>query len=398
MRVPVVFVPFLVLQVAAQDPRVLRSHTPAITIQDGAERRLGYWSLDPDARPDVYVADRTRASKAVRFIADADSLVFELKPGGVFDFVILLNDTDSCFTQLRSAIRAEDLRYTPPAMRAVPDTIPFVLTPKNNILLTAVIDARDTLRLMFHTGMRGLDITEAARARMHSFHTDAKVTSGSWGGGGASDLSAHHTLRIGPRNWADVELGTSPLSGEGSDGKIGYDFFADQVLEVDFDHLRMVVHDRLPEATTGYAAVPINYQRGSFFITGLINTAAATFDQAFMVHTGHSGALIFGTRAVSEEPGLRELPVEGAEVLKDSFGHELRNVRVHLPSVAIGPHTLANVPASLMDPRSSIPSSVIGGEVLKRFNWLLDLRNDVLYLRANRGFNAHFPAIPEQHR
>lgn len=392
MRLPSFLIPFLLLPGAmAQVPIVLRSHTPAITIQDGAERRSGYWSLDPDARPDVYVADRTRASKAVRFIADADSLVFELKPGDVFDFVILLNDTDSCFTQLRSAIRAEDLRYMPPPVRAVPDTIPFVLTAKNNILLTAVIDAQDTLRLMFHTGMRGLDITEDARARMHSFHTDAKVTSSSWGGGGASDLSAHHALRIGWRSWNDVELATSSLSGEGSDGKLGYDFFADQVLEVDFDRCRIVVHDRLPEATTGYAALPIHYQRGSFFITCRVNSASDTFDQAFMVHTGHSGALIFGTRAVNEAPSLDELRSEGAEVLKDSFGHELRNEKVRLPSLVIAQHDLVDVPASLMDPRSSIPASVIGGEVLKRFNWLLDLRNDVMYLRPNSRYGSPFP-------
>jgi predicted aspartyl protease len=134
--------------------------------------------------------------------------------------------------------------------------------------------------------------------------------------------------------------------------------------------------------------MPIAYQRGSFFITCRVNTASATFDHAFMVHTGHSGALIFGTRAVNERSSLSELRTEGAEVLKDSFGHELQNERVHLPAVDIGSYTLVDVPASLMDPRSSIPSSVIGGELLKRFNWLLDLRNDVLYLRPSNAFGA----------
>ena len=107
-----------------------------------------------------------------------------------------------------------------------------------------------------------------------------------------------------------------------------------------------------------------------------------------MVHSGHSGALIFGTRAVSEQPGLGRLDTLGAEVLKDSFGHELRNTRVRIPAVTIAGRTVARVPASLMDRRSSIPSSVIGGELLKRFNWLLDLRNDVLYLKPNDRFTS----------
>ena len=101
----------------------------------------------------------------------------------------------------------------------------------------------------------------------------------------------------------------------------------------------------------------------------------------FMVHTGYSGALIMGARSA--------FPVRdslGVEVLRDSYNNVLRNVRTIIPELVVGEQRFTDVPASVMDPRAKIEANVIGGDVLKRFNWFLDLRNDVLYLEPNTTF------------
>lgn len=389
MRGPVLVVLLsAVAPVGAQHLPTVRSNVSSITIQDGTDRRTGYWTLDPGAHPDVYVADRSRRIKEVRFITDVDSIVFELKPGGSYDFVIVRNGRDSCFTRVRSAITPEALAYVPPAVPPTPDTLPMVLTRKNNLLLRSVLDGQDTLWLMFHTGMQGVDLTEEGKARLHQYRSDGTVHAGSWGGGGSSEISAHHALRIGRHEWKDVELGISPLSGEGSEGKIGYDLFADDVLEVDLDHSRIIVRDRVPAHMEGYTALPIEYHRGRFFITCTVTSKAGAFDVPVMVHSGHSGTLIFGTQAVREHPALATLDTCGVEVLKDSYGHELRNLRVTVPAVDLKDQHFTQVTASIMDPRSNFPESVMGGGMLSRFNWVLDLRNDVLYLAPRRAFTA----------
>lgn len=370
----------------AQQTPVLRSTSRTITIVDGGERAVNSWSLDPKARPDVYVADRTRGAKEVCFITDLDSMCFHVVPGSSTDLVILLNGTDSCYTRIRSAITPEDLRYVPPAETQPPDTIPFLLTARNNVLLQAILNERDTLLLMFHTGMRGFTIIEAAKTKVHGLAIADTVHAGSWGGTGSVGRSLHHRLRIGHHTWDDLEMDVDELSGEGSDGKVGYDLFADQVLELDFDQRRLILHDRPPADRTGYSAVPLTYRRSGFYITGRVTTPTAVFDQAFMVHTGHSGALLFGTRSNAEHPALATLDSTGVERLKDPFGHELHNKRTRIPALELGGFTCSNVPASLMDTRSRIPASVIGCGLLQRFNWLLDLRNDVLYLRPGAAF------------
>ncbi len=367
---------------AQQTLPVLRSSASVITIVDGDERRTAYWSLDPSARPDIYTADRTRRSKVVRFITDRDSLSFTLKPGEHHDLVILLNDTDSCYTRLRSAITPEMLAYEYPPAQALPDTIPFRLTPANNVLLQAVLNEVDTLTLMFHTGMRGTVVIDEARKRMKAFHMDGQGSVGtSWGGSAQTGVSLHNELRIGQQRMRDLEIHVDELSGEGSDGKVGYDFFADQVLEMDYDKGLLIVHDRPPQDLTGHEAVPITYVRGSFYIRCSLSTGEGMTKYPFMVHTGYSGALIMG--AHSAFPVRDSL---GVEVLRDSYNNVLRNVRTIIPELVVGEERFTDVPASVMDPRAKIEANVIGGDVLKRFNWILDLRNDVLYLKPNTAF------------
>ncbi|HRH37095.1 MAG TPA: hypothetical protein PK760_02045, partial [Flavobacteriales bacterium] len=181
----------LPLAIAQQPPPILRSSAKTITIHDGEERRTAYWTLDANARPDVYEADRTRRTKEVGFITDRDSIRFTLKPGEQFDLVILLNDTDSCFTRVRSAISPEELARVLPPERAAPDTIPFSLGGANDLLVTVVLNDVDTLTLMFHTGMQGVAITDAARKRLRSFKTDGARTTGSWGGNAQAEFGLH---------------------------------------------------------------------------------------------------------------------------------------------------------------------------------------------------------------
>lgn len=372
---------------------VLRSSVARITIVDGDERRVAYWSLDPSARPDVYTADRTRRTKEVRFVTNLDSLSFILRPGDQYDFLILLNGADSCYTRLRSAVTPAMLAYVPPQEVAPPDTIPFHLSPTNNVLLQAVLNGMDTLTLMFHTGMRGVAITEQARMRLRAFHAEGSAPVHTWGGGAEGAFSQHNDLHIGGRHVQDLTIHVDEQSGAGTDGKVGYDFFADQVLELDHDKGLLIVHDRPPADLHGQDALPLEFVRGSMYIRCSVRTENGLEEHPFMVHTGYSGALIFGARAAMV---VRD--TLGMEMLRDSYNNELRNVRTTIPELVVGAHHFTDVPASVMDPRAAIEANVIGADLLKRFNWVLDLRNDVLHLAPNRSMGmAHWTPDSSRH-
>jgi hypothetical protein len=75
---------------------VIRSTSPIVDIRDGADFRKGVWTINPDLKPDLYQTH----SRAVTFITDIDSVSFNVQPDHEYDFIILLNGTDSAFTRI----------------------------------------------------------------------------------------------------------------------------------------------------------------------------------------------------------------------------------------------------------------------------------------------------------
>src|SRR5437868_6014117 len=87
---------------------VVKATSKRVSIKDGNQFNKNSWTLSPIARPDVYTAERTRKTKWVTFYTNIDSIKVKVKPGTRYNFVILFNGKDSCFTQIASAVPPED--------------------------------------------------------------------------------------------------------------------------------------------------------------------------------------------------------------------------------------------------------------------------------------------------
>jgi hypothetical protein len=109
---------------------VIKATSRSVTINDGGYLDKNAWTLSPKIRPDVFTADRTRKAKWVTCDTDIDSIRVKVRPGTRFDFIVLLNGQDSCYTRIASAIPPQN------AIKgniAANDTIPFTLTSYNAI-------------------------------------------------------------------------------------------------------------------------------------------------------------------------------------------------------------------------------------------------------------------------
>ena len=82
---------------------VIHAKSENVSINDGGYFEKDAWTLAPEAKPDVYRASRASKPKFVTFYTDLDSIKVKIKPGKSFDFIILLNGKDSCFTRIESA-------------------------------------------------------------------------------------------------------------------------------------------------------------------------------------------------------------------------------------------------------------------------------------------------------
>ncbi|WP_235298571.1 hypothetical protein [Portibacter marinus] len=56
------------------------------------------------------------------------------------------------------------------------DTIPFELTAYNNIIIDAVLNTEDSLRLMFHTAADGISVTTKALSQLKKKLTTTTTT------------------------------------------------------------------------------------------------------------------------------------------------------------------------------------------------------------------------------
>ncbi|SFE26107.1 DUF4932 domain-containing protein [Spirosoma endophyticum] len=83
---------------------ILKSHTYTISIRDGDYFRKGVWTIDPKVNPDIYEAPMAinEKDKLVTFITDLDSLQLRVERDKTYPFVILINEKDSAFTQVKA--------------------------------------------------------------------------------------------------------------------------------------------------------------------------------------------------------------------------------------------------------------------------------------------------------
>ena len=89
---------FCLQMLNAQSKKLIKATSNSVDIRDGKEFKKGIWRIVPEAKPDVYLT----SNKKVTFYTDIDSIKLKINPRvEKYDFVILLNEKDSAWTQVK---------------------------------------------------------------------------------------------------------------------------------------------------------------------------------------------------------------------------------------------------------------------------------------------------------
>lgn len=78
---------------------MIKATSQKVDIRDGANLGKAAWNISPKLKPDIYLT--SNENKRVTFITDIDSISFIIKPNKTYNFVILLNNKDSAYTQIK---------------------------------------------------------------------------------------------------------------------------------------------------------------------------------------------------------------------------------------------------------------------------------------------------------
>lgn len=354
------------------------ANSPDLSIQDGDVFRQEYWTASADIPLDTYVADRQAKPKWVRFISDQDTLSFWLEAGVSHDFWVVLANGDSCLTRVQSGMRSPD--QLPKV--GEPDTLRFTLTEFQHMIFPARLNGKDSVQLMFHLAAQGLTLIQDSAARFPSVDFNQEDSARSWGGRTASRTSQGNLLELGPFQWDKQMIWENKASGQFSDGKFGLNYFDHHILEFDFSEEYLVVHTRLPD-TSSYTRVPLKMRQERVFVPTRLQVGDTVLTHSFLLHLGYGGSLLLNDAFAHAHKVSSFWPVTSEQILTDAYGNEIQVKKATVPHMEVGPFALESVPAGYFDGNLGRQSmSVMGGDMMQRFDMLLDLQQVRLYLKS----------------
>lgn len=270
--------------------------------------------------------------------------------------------------------------------------IPFELTDYNNLKVKAIINQKDTVNLMFHTAANSLTLTEEATKKMKNLIFDRSDNVKSWGGNeNSSRFSKSNVLQIGELKWENIPIWENTNSGQQTDGKFGLELFANKVIEIDFDQKLIVLYNQLPAKVKEFEKLKLIFEDEMMFVEGDLQIDQQTMHNKFLVHSGYAGTILLDDQFTVDNAIDSRLKVIDEKTLKDSFGNILKTKKAIVPMVKIGKTTLKEVPVSFFTGALGRQKmSIIGGDLLKRFNIIIDAERANIYLKANKLMNSGY--------
>ena len=353
---------------------VIKANSPKAYIIEGTDDKRN-WYVNPKTNPDVYSVTKIFNPKWITFYTDIDSLKVKIRPGEQVDFIVLLNGKDSCYTRIESPSIKDYSKQSP----ATHDTIPFVLTEYNNIKVKAVLNKVDTLDLKFDSGTTGLLLTnDAIKNKTHLPPSQ--------------DLKAENSLQIGNLTWDSLPVYPVVLSGQGTDGRFGWDLFDGKIVEIDYDKSIFVVHSRLSKPGKQYSRFEMEYSHTLFCIQAELQVKDKKYRNRFLFDNGYQRTIMLDTVLMQEQHYPKDLEVIKKTIMRNGQGKEIPVFTVNNERLNLGKEILLNIPAQLLATANParFKTHILGNEVLKRFNTILDFQKNYVYLKPNTLINQPY--------
>jgi hypothetical protein len=336
------------------------------------------WNISLKTALDIFTTNKLTSSKTIKFKTDIDSIIFKLKPGEKKDFIVLLRGKDSCLTR----IETPEIKNLSKVKPEIHDTIPFVINAQNTMYVSVVLSKTDTLNLNFDSGTTELVLTnETLKNKLKSKPAlyNTKVE-----------------LKIGKRTY-HTKVYDTERTGHDTDGRFGWDLFDGMIVETNYDKNIMIVHSKMPKEVKNdkaYTRLDIKYFNQLFLVESKIAQGRTAQKDWFLFDTGYQRTVMLDNDLLQQN----NFPTEKMSIIKKvmmhgATGNEVPVITSNLETLQIGKYQLNNVPAQLLTtnkPVRNVNLHLLGNEVLKRFNSIIDFQQNKVYMKPNHLYNSGY--------
>ncbi|MDI1307198.1 MAG: aspartyl protease family protein [bacterium] len=206
--------------------------------------------------------------------------------------------------------------------------------------------------------------------------------------------SSNHLLYI----VLDQEFNLSSHVGIPVNGIIGYQFFRNNLVEIDYERRKIIVHSDIEKnrkkIERKFEKVAITIEKLKPYIINTISIDSVAFPAKLLIDIGNSDALwLFESRSK-----LIKVPVKNFEdYLGKGFSGDVEGRRAKISKFTMSKFEFNNPIVAFPDSSSvrnvkMVPGRVgsVGGEILRRFAVVFDYTNGFLYLKKNKEYFSPF--------
>ncbi|WP_298899978.1 aspartyl protease family protein [uncultured Psychroserpens sp.] len=267
------------------------------------------------------------------------------------------------------------------------DTIPFSLGPDNRIYIKASVNDSKSLDFIFDTGANGMVVNTTVTNSKLNLKFDSSTQNTGANGTIKQKVSTGNTLRVGKfeRKQENLLGIPYPETYYSFDGVIGYPFFEDYLIEINYELQQLVLH----ASKTTIKSID-SYEKLKMTMMGevpYIDFSVFKDDKEVifpaMIDTGFNGILIVYYKTVEKfnlknrYKKIRESKSSGTD------GTVIKSSTVTIPKVMLGKNIIENLPVNLnLTPTSTDFTSILGGKVLKKFNWIIDFKGNTVFIKT----------------
>ena len=359
---------------------VINARSRVVTITDGLHVKKEYWYVMPEKSPDVYYVELPLHPHTVTFTTDVESIAFQTSYGSSHRFIVRLADRTQALTEIRSEFR-ELLPPDPttPGKPGNPRQIPFTIGDNDKLYLKGRINGGSELNFQFDLGAGGSVIKKGSVPKIRMTF-DGTMRLRNSDGDHEVPTSSSNDLEVGTFRWRGVAFAVADNMTHREDGLLGNSLLRDKVVEIDYGRQVIVIHDARPQVSEDWRREDIFLDGGTVpFVRGSLSTGGATRQGWFMLDTGAYTSILNAPGASSTHKFRGEIrrlfwPFNG-----DPAG----------PVIGIAGQRLAgtNYSVNPYDGRDWF-LGLLGNDVLKRFDLILDNQHGAAFFRTN----AHLPA------
>lgn len=350
---------------------VVRASSKAVDIMDGNHFKKGHWYIFPDRRPDYYYVEIPEKPHKVTFTTDMGSISFDTKYGKDYDFIVLLNGKDSCYTRITARYKT---LHPYMRKRAVPgpDTIPFTVGDNDKIYLKATVNGSQPLDIQFDLGAGGTIIKKSSVEKV-KMKFDGTLALHNSDGTNQVPSASSNLLEMGNLVWDSVGIVVADNMTYREDLLIGNSLFKNKVVEIDYDQKIFVVHDSLPALAAGYSQHDIILDGGTIpYIEGSLTVHGKTQMAWMMLDVGAHTSILN-----SEDVSMTD------RILGESKRMIGMDSNASVPKLNIGSYEFSRFNYKTRKMGKDGLHLILGNDLLKRFNLILDNRNGKIYLKPN---------------